>query len=68
MDFYEVFKDWENQMTPGYVSKFPDIPFANKPKITDPRYVAELERVSPTTTGIPEKPLIVLKQSLAKSQ
>lgn len=45
-DFYEVFKDWENQITPGYVPKFPDIPFPNKPKFNDPRYMAELEGVS----------------------
>lgn len=45
-DFYEVFKDWENQITSGYVSKFPDIPFPNKPKINDPRYMAELQRLN----------------------
>lgn len=55
-DFYEVFKDWENQIMPGYVPRYPDSPFPKKPNIRDPRYVVELERVSQTTIEIPDKP------------
>jgi uncharacterized protein (DUF2235 family) len=44
--FYPIFSDWENQVKPpGWKSKFPDQPFSNKPRVTDPRYIAELDRV-----------------------
>ena len=44
-DFYQVFKDWENQLVDGYVTKWPKEP-SDKVPITDPRYAKELERVS----------------------
>lgn len=43
--FYEIFKDWENQVTPGYVSQFPDKPFPSRPNVTNPAYSKELEKV-----------------------
>lgn len=57
--FYEVFKDWENQITPGYVSKFPDIPFPKKPNINDPRYMAELKRLNLSRPNIPIRAVAV---------
>ena len=45
-DFYEIFEDWENQAVPGWVSKWTDRPFPNRPNITNPEYQIELDRVS----------------------
>ena len=64
--FYEVFKDWENQLTPGYIPRFPDIPFPNKPNISDPRYMVELKQVSHITIELPKELFTMLTQSLAK--
>ena len=44
-DFYSIFQDWEYQIDPNYVSKWPDKPFPNRPNVTNPRYPQELERV-----------------------
>lgn len=44
-DFYQIFKDWENQADTGYVSKFPNRPFPNRPNVTDPEYPAQLAKV-----------------------
>ena len=41
--FYQVFKDWENQVKPGYVPQFPS---PNKVPVTDKGYTQELLRVS----------------------
>ena len=44
--FYPIFSDWENQVKPAeWKSKFPNLPFPNKPRVTDPRYSTELKRV-----------------------
>ena len=44
--FYPIFSDWENQVKPdGWKSPFPKQPFDDKPRVTDPRYTAELEKV-----------------------
>lgn len=45
-EFYPIFKDWENQLDDGYVSRWPDKPYPNHPKFLDPQYVVELEKVS----------------------
>ena len=45
MDFYPIFKDWENQVNEGYVSPWPDKPFPKKPSFRDPYYTKELEKV-----------------------
>ena len=52
-DFYPIFKDWENQVNPHYVSKWPERPFSNRPNITDVGYAQELESVC---RRIPLKP------------
>lgn len=41
----EVFEDFEHRMDPHYVSAYPDIPFRDKPRASDPLYVEELQRV-----------------------
>lgn len=44
--FYPIFSDWENQVKPkDWKSPFPNQPFPNKRRVTDPSYTAELERV-----------------------
>lgn len=45
--FYDVFKDWENQIKPRYVPKFAA---PNKVGVNDPAYTRELERVGPRPT------------------
>ena len=45
-NFYPVFDDWENQVKPHYRSKWPNLPFPNKPKVTDPSYFIGLVNVS----------------------
>lgn len=44
-DFYEIFEDWENQAVPGWVSRWTDRPFPNRPNINHPDYKTELDRV-----------------------
>lgn len=44
-NFYPIFDDWENQLKPDYKSKWPTLPFPNKPSITDPTYFKELVQV-----------------------
>ena len=34
----EVFRDWENRKNPTYQPANPDLPFPNKPSVSDPRY------------------------------
>jgi len=46
VEFYPIFRDWENQLDDGYVSRWPDKPYPKHPKFLDPRYVVELEKVS----------------------
>lgn len=44
--FYPIFSDWENQVKPpDWKSKFPDQPFKNRPRVTDPSYTAKLAEV-----------------------
>jgi uncharacterized protein (DUF2235 family) len=43
VDFYPIFLDWENQVTPGFKSQWPDRPYSNRPNVTDPSYAATLE-------------------------
>lgn len=50
--FYEVFKDYENSRNADYHPKFPNIPFENKPRFTDPRYASEMEAVSLPASSI----------------
>ena len=45
VDFYPIFKDWENQLQDDYKTLWPDQPYANRPKITDPSYSAKLKEV-----------------------
>lgn len=45
VDFYPIFKDWENQLDDNYVSQWPDSPYPKHPKFLDPQYVPELEKV-----------------------
>ena len=66
-DFYEVFKDWENQITPDYKPKFPDIPFPNKPNVNDPRYMEELKQVNQAILGMRKESSEMLKQCLASA-
>jgi hypothetical protein len=47
-NFYPIFDDWENQIKPHYKSKWPNLPFPNKPKVTDPTYFEELVKVRST--------------------
>lgn len=42
--FYEIFKDWENQITPNYVSKFPDVPFPIDRPLLSPHTPRSLRR------------------------
>ena len=50
---YPIFKDWENEITPGYQSPWPDRPFPNKPKITDPGYTVGLQQHGLSRLDIP---------------
>ncbi|KAL8903817.1 MAG: hypothetical protein Q9207_003677 [Kuettlingeria erythrocarpa] len=43
VEFYAIFKDWEHQVDLKYESHWPDRPFPNKPRVTDPAYGTELE-------------------------
>ena len=45
VNFYPIFKDWENQLDDKYVSQWPDSPFPKHPRFLDPQYVVELEKV-----------------------
>ena len=53
--FSEIFEDYHHRHDTRYVSKFPNIPFPDKPPFDDPRYVEELERRGLTVTRIPIK-------------
>lgn len=41
----EVFRDVRKKRDPHYRPRNPDIPFPNKPSVSDPQYRIELERV-----------------------
>lgn len=44
--FYPIFSDWENQVKPkDWKDPFPNQPFPNKSKVTDPSYTANLKAV-----------------------
>ncbi len=45
-DFYQVFNDWENQVVPGFKTKYPDRPFPNRKNVNDSAYGKELQRVN----------------------
>jgi hypothetical protein len=53
--FPEIYEDYQHRNDARYVSKFPDIPFPNKPPFDDPRYLGELEKRGLTVTRIPIK-------------
>ncbi|MCJ1249634.1 hypothetical protein MMC30_006860 [Trapelia coarctata] len=55
VDFYPIFKDWENQLDDSYVSQWPDSPYPKHPKFLDPQYVPELEKCGLTRRNIPIK-------------
>ncbi|KAI9836972.1 MAG: hypothetical protein M1838_004908 [Thelocarpon superellum] len=57
--FYEIFKDYENGENNNYKPQYPDVPFANKPNIHDPRYTAELEANKLSRLQIPIKAVAV---------
>ncbi|KAI9820509.1 MAG: hypothetical protein M1832_003700 [Thelocarpon impressellum] len=59
VNFYEIFKDYENSQNPKYHPKFPDVPFKNKPNILDPRYAEELEKRDMTRLDVPIKVVAV---------
>lgn len=45
--FYPIFSDWENQVKgPEWKSQFPNLPFANKPRVTEKEYIDKLKQVS----------------------
>ncbi len=46
VDFYAIFKDYENAWNKHYKDEHPDTPFSNKPSINDMAYARELEAVS----------------------
>ena len=52
-NFYPVFDDWENQVKPHYKSEWPDLPFPNKPRVTDPAYFKELVNLNLAQPEIP---------------
>ncbi|KAI9810072.1 MAG: hypothetical protein M1827_006683 [Pycnora praestabilis] len=54
-DFYEIFKDYENNQNPKYEPEFPDIPYPNKTNVMDPEYAAELQKRSLSRLNIPIK-------------
>ena len=56
----EIFEDWEHRMNPNYKPKFPNLPFPNKPSLSDPRYQEELVRVCRQINNSMSKKLIVL--------
>lgn len=43
--FSDVFKDYENRRNPNYRPALPNVPFRDKPSMSDPRYSQELRRV-----------------------
>lgn len=44
--FYPIFSDWENQVKPqDWKDPFPNQPFPNKDKVTNPNYTAKLKAV-----------------------
>ncbi|KAL8762877.1 MAG: hypothetical protein Q9184_001173 [Pyrenodesmia sp. 2 TL-2023] len=51
-EFYAIFKDWEHQVDVKYESQWPDRPFPNKPRVTDPSYGKELQRRGMTRLDI----------------
>ncbi|KAI9783145.1 MAG: hypothetical protein M1816_001596 [Peltula sp. TS41687] len=59
VNFYEVFKDYENCKNPNYRPKFPNVPFENKPKFTDPKYATEMENRQLTRLNISIKAVAV---------
>ena len=44
--FYEIFKDYENSENAEYQPLYPNVPFPQKPRLSDPQYNVELEAVS----------------------
>lgn len=45
IDFYAIFKDWENQIKPGFVPQWKGNPTPKNRPITGPEYVNELGKV-----------------------
>lgn len=48
VDFYAIFKDYENAWNRHYRDEFPNTPFPSKPSINDMAYAKELQIVSPS--------------------
>lgn len=56
--FNEIFEDYEHRYSDNYTSKYPDVPFPNKPPFDD-HYVAELQRRGLTNLPVPIKAVAV---------
>lgn len=59
--FYPIFRDWENQATPGYKSAYDSSvwPLATRPPFPDPAYLQGLVRGDLTRPNIPIKAVAV---------
>ena len=57
--FSEIFEDYQHRNDPRYVSKWPNVPFPDKPPFEDPKYVTELERRGLTQLRVPIKAICV---------
>ncbi|KAI9721763.1 MAG: hypothetical protein M1812_002098 [Candelaria pacifica] len=55
VDFYAIFKDYENGWNQHYKDEFPNTPFSDKPSINDMSYAKELETRGLSTLNIPIK-------------
>jgi uncharacterized protein (DUF2235 family) len=53
--FPEIYMDFEHRQDPNYVSRWPDVPFPDKPHFEDPAYIAELQRRGLTRRNVPIK-------------
>lgn len=51
----EIYKDVLHRRDRRYRSKYPDVPFPNKPSANNPRYVEELQRRGLTKMNVPIK-------------
>ena len=59
IDFYDIFKDYENSSDPSYRPTQPDVPFKNKPNLLDPQYPEELLRLKLTRLPVKVKAVAV---------
>ncbi|MCJ1309426.1 hypothetical protein MMC25_003085 [Agyrium rufum] len=50
-----IFEDFEHRNDPDYVSKFPDLPFPNKPSVASKDYAFMLEEAGFTKLNVPIK-------------